>query len=96
MRRANRRDENHREVIEEFKRLNWQVLDTADLKNAFDILVARCGVMICIEIKDGKKVPSARKLTKGEQEFKDRWTGNYAIVKDLSEVQELDRMFGVP
>lgn len=92
--RAQRKDINHRETINEFKRLGWEVLDVSDLKNCFDILVSKLGVMICIEIKNGLFPPSARKLTKGEQEFKDRWQGDYAIVKDLSEVQELERMFG--
>ena len=90
MRRANRRDDNHREVIDEFKRLNWQVLDTADLKNAFDILVSKGGITICIEIKDGSKSPSQIKLTKGEEEFRERWLGYYKIVKSIEQVQWLN------
>ena len=93
MRRANRKDANHRQVINEFRRLGWQVLDTADLKNAFDILVSKRMVTVCIEIKDGEKPPSARRLTAGEQNFKDNWRGNYKIIKSLQEVQDLNNRF---
>ena len=91
MRRANRRDCNHVEIIQGFKNLGWQTLDTADLKNCFDVLVSKQGVTISCEIKDGKKVPSARKLTKGELEFKERWQGNYEIVTSLTDVDNIDR-----
>lgn len=35
---------------------------------------------IAIEIKDGEKVPSKRKLTEGELKFKNEWKGLYEIV----------------
>ena len=94
--RACRRDRNHLEVIKEFKRLGWQTLDTADLKNCFDVLVSKDGVTIACEIKDGLKPASARRLTKGEQAFKERWQGTYKIVKSLEDVQEIETWwFGV-
>jgi len=33
-----------------------------------------------IEIKDGSKPPSKRKLSEGEQKFRDNWQGEYALV----------------
>ena len=92
-RRANRRDANHRDIIEEFKRLGWSVLDIADLKNCCDLMVAKCGHTIAIEVKDGEKPPSARKLTSGEESFRERWTGNYKIVINELDVQNIDNLF---
>ncbi len=91
--RACRRDRNHREIIEVFESLGWSVLDIADLKNAFDILVAKCGHTMAIEIKDGLKPPSARKLTPGEEAFRSRWLGNYKIVTCEAEVHEINNLF---
>jgi hypothetical protein len=37
-------------------------------------------VTILMEVKDGDKVPSARKLTEAEQKFFDEWTGGMLVV----------------
>jgi hypothetical protein len=39
-----------------------------------------------MEVKDGNKVPSARKLTDAEQDFFDKWTGGLLVV--VNSVQE--------
>lgn len=41
-----------------------------------------------IEIKDGSKPPSKRKLTPDEARFRGSWTGGYRIVEDLAGVEE--------
>ena len=38
-----------------------------------------------LEVKDGNKPPSARKLTKNEQKFHDTWRGQIAIVENVAE-----------
>lgn len=40
-----------------------------------DLLVGYNGQTILMEVKDGDKCPSARKLTEAEQMFFDAWTG---------------------
>lgn len=88
--RAARKDRNHNEIAKAFESFGWSILDISQLKNCADIVVARAGVTFVIEIKDGKKPKSARKLTDGEQSFKDRWRGNYAIIETLGDVQKLN------
>lgn len=89
MRRAAKVDDNQPEIVECFRKLGWSVLIISQLKNCCDIIVSKSGRTIAIEIKDGKKPPSAQKLTEGEQKFKDRWQGEYALIKSIDQVLSL-------
>jgi len=43
-----------------------------------------------MELKDGSKPPSARKLTEDEQKFFDEWTGGMlAIVNSIEEALDI-------
>ena len=84
--RACRVDANHKEVSDAFKKFGCSVLSISTLKNCGDLVVAKNLKTVVIEVKDGSKPPSARKLTTGEAEFSGKWKGIYVIVKDLSDV----------
>lgn len=86
MRRAARKDANHNEICKVFRDLGWSVLETYQLKECCDCFVAKHNRTIAVEIKDGSKPPSHRKLTKGEQIFKETWKGEYAIVECVNDV----------
>ena len=90
MRRAARTDSNHAEVVAAFRELGWSVLDISKLHNCADLVVAKWETIV-IEIKDGKKPPSARKLTEGEQTFSDNWKGRYEIVTSVQDVIKITR-----
>lgn len=83
MRRAARVDDNQKEIVATFRKLGWSVLIISQLKNCCDIIVSKNGRTIAVEIKDGKKPPSAQKLTEGEKKFKESWQGEYAIVNSI-------------
>jgi hypothetical protein len=85
-RRAARTDDNQTEIVKEFRRLGWCVLIISQLKKCCDIMVSKGGVTIAVEIKDGNKPPSARKLSTGEQEFKDNWLGRWELVESIDDV----------
>lgn len=85
-RRAARVDDNQPAVVRKFRSLGWYVLIVSQLKNCCDIIVSKSGLTIAIEIKDGKKPPSARKLSNGEQEFKDEWLGEWRLVENDNDV----------
>ena len=89
MRRAARVDANHAEIVKLFRSIGWQVLDVSQLKNCCDIVVSKAGRTIMVEIKDGAKPPSARKLTGGELEFKNRWLGEWALVESVDDALAL-------
>lgn len=88
-RRAARTDENQTEVVKLFRQLGWYVLIVSQLKNCCDIIVSRNGRTVAVEIKDGKKPAASRKLSPGEQEFKDKWQGEYALVESLDDVERV-------
>lgn len=86
MRRAARVDRNQKQIVDGLRSIGASVLITSQLKNCFDILVGYRGVTYIMEIKDGDKPKSQRKLTKGEQEFKDSWRGGkYHVVESLDQ-----------
>lgn len=69
IRRAFKRDRNHAEIVEAFKRLGWEVVDFAAFGFHVDLYVLRGMQDEWVEIKDGQKAPSARKLTPACVEF---------------------------
>lgn len=55
-----------------------------------DLLVGYKGVTYLLEVKDGDKTPSKRKLTPHEQKFFDEWTGGIvAIVTSVEDALAL-------
>ena len=88
-RRAARKDANHNEITDLFISMGWSVLDISQLKNACDAFVSKGPRTIAIEIKDGKKPPSQRKLSKGESEFKDSWNGEWALIESTEDAIKL-------
>lgn len=94
MRTKARKDANHQEIVKHFEALGWLVLDIAQLKNCCDIFATKKGITFAIEIKDGSKCPSARKLTSGEKAFASRWKlqGNYRIIESVQDIEDLNNL----
>jgi hypothetical protein len=91
--RARKVDANHAEIIDAFRRMGWSVADTSRLGNGFpDLVVAKAMRTVLVEVKDGRKPPSARKLTPDEDRFRRGWKGSYAIVESLDDVEMTVRM----
>lgn len=89
-RRAAKKDANHVEIVRTFRTLGFSVLDVAQLKNCCDIIVSKECLTAAIEIKDGAKPPSARKLSAGEEEFRDTWRGKWVLIESVDDVIQLD------
>ncbi|WP_372857659.1 hypothetical protein [Pseudoalteromonas sp.] len=89
-RRAAKVDDNQKEVVALFRKLGWTVLIISQLKNCCDIIISKNGRTVAIEIKDGSKPPSQRKLSDGEIKFRDSWQGEYALIETQSDVIELN------
>jgi len=90
MRRAAKIDSNQNEIVEALRRCGASVLITSQLKNCFDILVGYNGINYIVEIKDGKKPPSQRKLTQGEIKFRDNWRGGkYYVIESVDDALKM-------
>ena len=85
MRRDARRDANEREIIDALRKAGAYVKQIND-EGAFDLLCWHQGKTLLLEVKDGRKPPSARKLTEAEQKFHNEWPGdNLFIVNSVEE-----------
>lgn len=83
---AARKDANQDAVVKRF-RASGCTVHVMNGKGIPDLLVGIRGVAFLVEVKDGSKKPSARKLTKAQEEFGRTWKGGTIfIVTKLEEV----------
>ena len=89
MRRAARVDDNHREVIAALRQVGASVMDLSRVgAGCPDICAGFRGRNILIEIKDGNKPPSARKLTDAQDDWHAQWNGSAYVVTSAEEAVE--------
>ena len=86
MRRAAKVDDNQAKIVGGLRGLGATVRSTAALGEGFpDIIVGLRGRNWLLEIKDGSKPPSARKLTEHEVLFAKEWRGQVDVVENLDD-----------
>ena len=74
MKKYGRVDENQISIVRDLRKAHCRVLSLAALgQGAPDLLVQRNGVLYLLEIKDGDKFPSQRKLTPHQIQFHKDW-----------------------
>lgn len=89
-RRKNRKDANHRDLVNFFRKAGAIVDDVSDLPGlGYDIIVCFAGETVMVEIKDGSKPPSARRLTESEEAAKARWGKKFAVIEDEEQAKGL-------
>ncbi len=94
---ARKKDDNHDEIVDEFKRLGCGVKDVHNLPDFVDIIICYKSATVMVEIKDGAKPASARKLTSGEKKFSDEWIakgGKWACIETIEQANELVKSIG--
>ena len=85
MRYANRIDANQNQIVDAMRKVGAVVRIISQGDGIPDLLVGYKGYTILMEVKDGDKVPSARKLTEAEQKFFNDWQGGLLVVVNSSE-----------
>lgn len=80
MRRAARRDDGEIEIVEALRDAGAYVRVITQGDGIPDLLVGYNGYTILMEVKDGNKPPSARKLTEAEEKFFVEWPGGMLVV----------------
>lgn len=77
-----KRDANHAEIASAFEQLGCTVADTSALGDDFpDIVVGTAGRNLLVEIKT-----DAGKLSHGQDGFRERWRGQYDVVRNCGDV----------
>ena len=89
VRRRARVDANHAEVRSALRAAGWTVVDCAGVGSGFpDLLIAKHGRVLMVEIKDGAKVPSKQKLTEDEVQFHALMAAAGVTVSVVTSVEE--------
>lgn len=92
MRRA-KVDRNHAEVKAALEGVGFACWSTARLGDGFcDLVAVRRGQVVFVEVKDGQRVPSERKLTPAEQQFRafvEGAGGAYRILLSAEDARDL-------
>lgn len=95
MRRAARVDANQSAVIDALRQAGATVVSlSAHGKGLPDILVGYRRINALVEIKDGRKPPSARELTPDQVKFHTMWGGQVDVVTSIPEALALLETIG--
>jgi len=89
-RRPSRRriDANHAAIVDALRAFGCSVQSLASIgKGCPDLLWAKDGRTGVIEVKDGSKPPSARRLTEDEERWKANWHGEYMVVESIDDAR---------
>lgn len=86
--RAKKIDANQNEIVNALRKIpGVKVAITSALGDGFvDIVVGYQKQNYLIELKDGNKPPSDRKLTPDEVKFHEGWTGQVGVAQNIDEV----------
>ena len=86
MRRAARVDDNQAEIVDALRRIGATVQPLHAVgQGCPDLLVGFRQANFLFEVKNGKKPPSARKLTKDEKDWIAGWRGPVVVVTSALE-----------
>ena len=86
MRRAAKVDDNQPEIIAALRKIGATVQPLHSVGSGCpDLLVGFRGANFALEIKDGSKPPSARKLTQDQVDWHGGWKGQVAVVCNINE-----------
>jgi hypothetical protein len=84
MRRAAKIDQNQTLIVKQLRLLGYSVYITSMVGKGFpDLVIGKRNENYLVELKDGSKPPSARKLTDDEAKFIEGWQGTVIVAHDL-------------
>jgi hypothetical protein len=95
-RRAAKVDANHAEIVKDLRRYGFDVYDMSRVGQGFpDLLVCAHKKWILLEVKDGAKSPSERRLTEAQERFHKACKGPLAVVLSRDDaIQACEAMRG--
>lgn len=89
MRRAAKVDANQAEIVSALRKIGASVQPLHAVgAGCPDLLVGWRGMTSLLEVKDGSKPPSARKLTEDQVKWHAEWRGQVAVVETIEQAIE--------
>jgi hypothetical protein len=90
VRRAAKVDANQTEIVDAFRSMGVSVLITSSAGDGFtDLVIGWGGITVLVEVKDGNKAPSERKLTPKQQDLHTSFLGAITVVENTDQAIEL-------
>ena len=87
---AKRVDDNHARIVLALRKIGCSVTSLAAVGGGVpDLLVGLAGRNYLIEVKDGQKPPSRRKLTPDQQSWHETWGGQKELVNSVDEALDV-------
>jgi hypothetical protein len=87
MRRIARTDDNQQLIVKQLRQLGCSVAITSMIGKGFpDLVIGWRGENFLIELKDGSKTESKKKLTEDEHKFFNDWYGQVDKCESLEEI----------
>ena len=86
-----RTDANHKEIVDSIRKIpSLSVFSTHMVGKGFpDIVIGYKGINYLVEIKDGEKTKSQKKLTEDEIKFHQSWFGQIIVCECVQDVYVL-------
>lgn len=80
-------DDNQTKVVKALRQCGFSVAITSSIGKGFvDLVIGKNGVNLLVELKDGEKPPSARKLSEDEELFHAAWRGKVIIANNIDDI----------
>lgn len=91
MKKYGRTDANQQEIVALLREIpGITVVSLADIGGGVpDILLGYKGRNYIVELKDGNKPPSKRRLTEAQKKFHAEWRGQIDVAKTFDEILEV-------
>ena len=83
---AAKKDVSHSAVVEALEATGWSVLDVSRAPLAVDLVIAKAGRVVLVEVKAAKGT-----LTKGQVEILKYWPAETAVLRSIDDVLALNR-----
>jgi hypothetical protein len=88
--RAKKIDTNQNLIVTQLRRCGVSVAITSMVGKGFpDLIIGRAGQNFLIELKDGNKSKSRKKLTAAEKEFFTTWNGQVNTAENFDEIKNI-------
>ncbi len=88
-------DLNQKDIVKELRKIGCKVTITSEVSDFCDLVVGFKGNLYLVEVKDGTKPPSARKLTPGEIKCKMEFHAVGVQYHVVTSVQDALKLIGV-